>query len=328
MVRSTRLYDSHSLLSTSINDTLTDFADDSERFRQDQIKVYLAGDRLTPRMVWEHVLRLFVNPSALRLCVTSLILFSVCNYTAQAKVPKTPQIVFTSIRLGNVDIYITNTDGTEEVRLTQHISEDSWAVWSPTGDQILFVSYRQDWVPDLFLMDPDGTNIRKVFKETAHRTRPAYAPDGKRIAYLRDTEHAIYTATITGEEEKRLVQVGEKSNGQPAWSPDGRQIAFESNRHQPPPTDTRTPLAQYEIYVMNPDGSNVRRLTSSQPLEALRNPTWSPDGKQIAFAFHTYATNLISGFSTLKVMNVDGSNMYSIPALPLGARFPRWSPVP
>ena len=55
MVRPTRLDYCQYLLSTPINYTLTHFAEHSESFSHDQINRYLAGDRLTPRLIWEHV---------------------------------------------------------------------------------------------------------------------------------------------------------------------------------------------------------------------------------------------------------------------------------
>jgi TolB protein len=62
----------------------------------------------------------------------------------------------------------------------------------------------------------------------------------------------------------------------PAWSPDGRWIAFESSG-----AATREDPRDLEIYVMRPDGSGIRRLTSDSILDA--HPTWSPDGRRLAF---------------------------------------------
>ena len=56
----------------------------------------------------------------------------------------------------------------------------------------------------------------------------------------------------------------------PAWSPDGKRIAFTSNRD-----------GNYEIYVMNADGTGLRNLT--QPPGAGQLRAWSPDGKRLAF---------------------------------------------
>ena len=81
------------------------------------------------------------------LIFTIFILFvlnvNICPLFAEA--PTTPKIVFTSSRSGNSEIYIMNPDGSEQVNLTQHPAIDLQAVWSPTGEQILFVSNRGDF---------------------------------------------------------------------------------------------------------------------------------------------------------------------------------------
>ena len=141
-----------------------------------------------------------------------------------AKAPTTPKILFTSARDGNYDIYIMNSDGTEQVNLTRHRAADVDAVWSPTGEQILFVSDR-DGPKDLYLMDPDGSNVRRVFKTDAYREDPTWSPDGKQIAYA-FTEgignpYYIYIATLGNQKEKLLVQ-----GFFPAWSPDGTEIVY------------------------------------------------------------------------------------------------------
>jgi Tol biopolymer transport system component len=77
----------------------------------------------------------------------------------------------------------------------------------------------------------------------------------------------------------------------PAWSPDGTKIAFMSNRDD---------QFNYEIYVMNADGSNPTRLTSNSAHD--HSPTWSPDGTKIAFGRSTSATHI-----RVMVMNSDGT---------------------
>ena len=80
-----------------------------------------------------------------RLSVLAISILLVLNGSVSplfAKAPTTPKILFTSTRDGNREIYTMNPDGSEQVRLTQHRGNDLQAVWSPTGEKILFVSDR------------------------------------------------------------------------------------------------------------------------------------------------------------------------------------------
>ncbi len=105
----------------------------------------------------------------------------------------------------------------------------------------------------------------------AYSSNPSWAPDGQRIVYHDDRGFEI--TTLSGPSQAINQEVRYKN---PVWSPAGGLIAFEYM--YPDHTD---------IYVMNEDGSGVRRLTSSDPLaqKAANNvsPTWSPDGQWIAF---------------------------------------------
>ena len=101
----------------------------------------------------------------------------------------------------------------------------------------------------------------------------------------------------------------EKHNFLPAWSPDGTKLAFMSNRDGNP-----------EIYVVNRDGSGLRRLTNHPENDVT--PTWSPTGNQIAF------TSDRTGRPQIWIMNADGSGQQQHHAARSWCDRPTWSPAP
>ena len=208
-------------------------------------------------------------------CIILLMLVCVTVCPVFAEAPTTPKILFTSTRDGNREVYVMNPDGSEQVNLTQHPAGDLGAVWSPTGEQILFVSDRQGThVRDLYLMDADGTNVRRVFKRkiTAWRGSATWSPDGKQFAYNytdRDRlQVRLYLGTF-GEEDAELLPYG----GSPAWSPNGSEIACS------------VPHALGERLTF----LNVRTREREQllPDKALRwqiEPSWSAAGDRLAIS--------------------------------------------
>ena len=97
------------------------------------------------------------------------------------------------------------------------------------------------------------------------------------------------------------------SDRSPTWSPDGTQIAFHSYRD-----------GDWDIFVMNADGTNRRRLTHSSASDAF--PAWSPDGTQITFHSHRY------GDWDVFVMNANGTNLRRLTDNNASDRSPTWSP--
>jgi len=169
-------------------------------------------------------------------------------YLAFAQAPGIPKIAFSSNRDGNREIHLMNPDGSQQINLTHHPSQDYMPAFSPTGTQILFVSSR-DGEADLYLMDADGTNVRRVFDKAVHRSDPTWSPDGKWIAYQKgrwDNNRELHIASIDDRVEQRIAWVGH-TDADPSWSPDGTALAFVVNV---PFIDGIGPLANTKIVLL------------------------------------------------------------------------------
>jgi Tol biopolymer transport system component/tetratricopeptide (TPR) repeat protein len=211
---------------------------------------------------------------------------------------------------GNSEIYIMNSDGSNQTRLTHENAADDTPVLSPDGSMIAFASRRGGGGHDLFVMNADGTNQRRlpVFaKLGAGGATPGWSPDGKRIVFKSRVNRVdLYVINVDG---TGLVKLTDEPRGvnTPAWSPDGRKIAFANLRHGPP-----------EIYVMNADGSGQVRLTFNTVRDV--RPAWSPDSRRIAF--HSDR----DGEMEIYVMNADGSDTRRLTRNPTEDGFPSFSP--
>ncbi len=212
-------------------------------------------------------------------CILSLMLLCANACSVFAKAPTTPKILFTSTRDGGQrEVYIMNPDGSEQVNLTHHPAEDLEAVWSPTGETILFVSNRRDLRPrgtrDLYLMDPDGSNVRRVFKRKieAWREDPSWSPDGKQFVYSSidwgRLEFACHIA-ILGEQESAFLVDGSF----PAWSPDGTEIACS---------------VWERLTLINVRTGAQKRVLPKNVESFQRDPSWSAAGDKIAFSWNKH----------------------------------------
>ena len=152
-----------------------------------------------------------------------------------------------------------------------------------------------------FLVSPDGSDLRRIDADVWIEY-PAFSPDGKRIAFMGHEagDYDIYVADLATGATTRLTDAP-GSDGWPSWSPDGSTIAFATERdnclhagaHAACWTDRGgEPGDHHDIWLMDADGSNERRVTR----EFGQFVTWSPDGKHL----------LVSGYS-LYVIRPDGT---------------------
>jgi hypothetical protein len=184
------------------------------------------------------------------------------------------QIAFTSYRDGNFELYVMNADGSEQTRLTNNPAEDSEPTWSPDGKHIAFYSNR-DGNYEIYVMNADGSEQTRLTDNTAGDYAPVWSPDGNRIAFSsdRDGNDEIYVINADGSELTRLTNslAGDVVT---AWSPDGNHIAFQSVRDDPSLSTCMSDFnCNYEIYVMNADGSEQTRLTNNAANDL--SPDWS-----------------------------------------------------
>jgi TolB protein len=248
------------------------------------------------------------------------------------RAPAGEGILFDSVRdhgaTGNQSVYVMAPDGSN-VRRLAHVEgvTSRKADWSPDRKRIVFSSNRTGPSHDLYVMDADGGNVRQLTDTpNAYESDPAWSPDGRHLAY----DRAAITADRTLQNAQlwiidadgsnpRALTSGSSRNIGAAWSPDGSTIAFDSDRH----AEASSPAARrllgmdeddgdFEIYLMERDGANVRRLTE----HGAGAPAWSPDGQRIAFRGEG---------GSLWVMNADGRNQRRL-INTLGGFGPAWSP--
>lgn len=164
-------------------------------------------------------------------------------------------IAFSSSRDGDAEIYKLDLATKQPTRLTTFHRDD----WSPTahGNTIAFLSDREG-PPHIFLVDADGTNLRRLTNNTGEEDEPTWSPDGKSVAYT--LAHQLHVIDVAAGTDRALTPTG-AVDAEPAWAPDGKWLAV-----------TRTRAGTSDIWVTSVDGKASRRLTMSREPDHL--PRW------------------------------------------------------
>jgi Tol biopolymer transport system component len=168
-----------------------------------------------------------------------------------------------------------------------------------TNGKVAFVGSDPGTKSDIYTMNRDGTDLRRLTFSSESDTQPAWSPDGTKIVFVRfsgpecypySKGGEIFVMNADGSDQQRLTQsTCERSDDSPTWSPDGAKIAFVNGI---PPKNG--------LYVMNTNGSDQTRIITQGFV--FGSPAWSPNGSKLA----------VEGQGRIFLINVDGSNPTAI----------------
>lgn len=197
--------------------------------------------------------------------------------------------------------------------------------WSPDGEWIAFLN-ESGMLGDIYLVRPDGTDLKQMTdsNDISRDGDLVWSPDGKKLAYSasRDGNIEIYLLDIEEALQGKASSQQLTDTAPPirnlvtSWSPDGSRIAFSSDQ-----------VNNSEIYLMNPDGSDVVRLTNNPASDV--EAAWSPDGSRIAFSsnrdgnFEIYFLNV-----TEALQNPENGSVKQLTNHKAEDVGPVWMPVP
>jgi Tol biopolymer transport system component len=231
---------------------------------------------------------------------------------------------------GHWQVWVASPRLTGAKRLTAGPADSGWPVWSPDGRKIAFDSSRTDPDPhdstainDVFVMNPDGSDVTKLTDSQGASSDAAWSPDGSLIAFDADrgdhrAKQGIYLIDTSGGHLRRVTTLpaNDANDLAPRFSPDGTRLVFTRYRG----TGRAEKAALFTVRL---DGTHLHQLTSFSIHAG--DADWSPDGTRIVFEAYPNP----AAYGDIYVVNSTGGrpiNLTRNPAGQAGSADPVWSP--
>ncbi len=196
-----------------------------------------------------------------------------------------------------------------------------WLATSTLDAKIVFRSRRDGEGAQIYTMNSDGSHQTRITHDPTNAMSPAWSSNGRQIVFDSErgskegqTDINVWVIDADGKNLRQLTFHPGAWDDYPYWSPDGTQIAFSSDRLS---QEGKPP--KYEMYVMAPDGSNIKQVTDVGFASQAR---WSPDGEWILFE------GIIDQVRHIYAIRPDGTDLWQVSApLPERAMYlGGWSP--
>ena len=215
------------------------------------------------------------------------------NDSAPVWSPTGRQILFVSDRGGIPDLYLMDPDGTNVRQVFKKLIGREFPTWSPDGKAI---AYHRFHTFSIYTASIEGTNEEKL----ADGLWPAWSPHGAEIAFmagefvwadngnLRFPDVRVEIINLQTHAKEKLLP-GSISMYRPTWVPDSDQITFSWNGRQKNGfLEANKRVHTIDIYVVNRDGSGLRKIIESGEDIGVSNPTWSPRGDELIYNIYNH----------------------------------------